>query len=68
MRLSILGLLVTLACGLSLVQPPLVATAQQPGNLYRIGFLSVGSPPAPATLDEHQRTPFLGKGAPLYWT
>ena len=59
MRLSTLGLLVTLACGFGLCWLPRVTTAQQPGKVYRIGFLSVWSPPAPATPDEHQRTPFF---------
>jgi len=59
MRLSTLGLLVTLACGFGLWWPPRVTTAQQPGKLYRIGFLSVWSLPAPATPDEHQRPPFF---------
>jgi hypothetical protein len=48
MRLSTLGLLVTLACGLGLCGPPRVATAQQSGRVYRIGFLSLLPPPAPA--------------------
>src|SRR5262249_61602189 len=48
MRLSTLGLLVTLACGLGLFGTPLVATAQQPGKVYRIGFLTSDSPPLPS--------------------
>jgi hypothetical protein len=35
MRLSPLGLLVTLALGLGLFWPPHVATAQQPGKVYQ---------------------------------
>ena len=44
MRLSALGLIVTLALGLLVA--PLAATAQQPGQVYRIGVLSAFSPPA----------------------
>jgi putative ABC transport system substrate-binding protein len=46
MRLSTFGLLVTF--GIGLLWPPLVATAQQPGKAYRIGFLSAYSPPPPS--------------------
>jgi putative ABC transport system substrate-binding protein len=46
MWLSTIGLLVTF--GIGLLWPPLVATAQQPGKVYRIGFLSAGSPPPPS--------------------
>jgi putative ABC transport system substrate-binding protein len=59
MRLGTLGLLVTLACGLGLCWPPRVATAQQPGKVYRIGFLSAMSPPAPAQPDGQPRSPLL---------
>lgn len=59
MRFSPLGLLVTLAWGIGLCWPPLVATAQQPGKVYRIGFLSVMSPPAPAQPDGQQQSPLL---------
>src|SRR5262245_9004330 len=59
MRLSTLGLLVTLALGLGLFWPPRVATAQQPGKVYRIGFLSLLSPPAPAEPAGQQRSPLL---------
>ena len=45
MWLSSIGLLVTF--GISLLWTPLVATAQQPGKVYRIGFLSTFSPPLP---------------------
>jgi putative tryptophan/tyrosine transport system substrate-binding protein len=37
-----LGLILTLALGLLLA--PLAATAQQPGKVYRVGFLSAGFP------------------------
>ncbi len=46
MWLSTIGLLVTF--GISLLWTPLVATAQQPGKVYRIGFLSASSPPIPS--------------------
>ena len=52
MRLSTIGLLVTF--GIGLLWPLLVATAQQPGKVYRIGFLSANSPPPPSA-----PTPFL---------
>jgi len=44
MWLSTIGLLVTF--GIGLLWTPLVATAQQPGKVYRIGFLSALFPPA----------------------
>jgi putative ABC transport system substrate-binding protein len=59
MRLSLFGLLVTLACGMGLLWPPRVATAQQPGKVYRIGFLSAMPPPAPAQPDGPPRSPLL---------
>src|SRR5262245_8661934 len=59
MRLSTLGLLITLAWGLGLFWTPSVATAQQPGKVYRIGFLSFWSPPSPSTPDGQQRSSFL---------
>ena len=59
MWFSTLGLLVTLACGLGLCWPPRVATAQQPGKVYRIGFLSAMSPPAPAQPAGPPRSPLL---------
>ena len=59
MRRSSLGLLVTLACGIGLFWTPLVATAQQPGKVYRIGFLSLLSPPSPSTPDGQQRSLFF---------
>jgi hypothetical protein len=59
MRLSTLGLLVTLACGLGLCWTPRVATAQQPGKVYRLGFLSFWSPPSPSTPAGQQRSPFF---------
>src|SRR5262245_10506004 len=45
MWLSSIGLLVIF--GISLLWTPLVATAQQPGKVYRIGFLSTFSSPLP---------------------
>jgi putative ABC transport system substrate-binding protein len=59
MRLSTLGLLVTLTCGMGLFWTPLVATAQQPGKVYHIGFLSAMSPPAPSNPDGQQPSPLL---------
>src|SRR5262245_50295737 len=59
MRLSPLGLVVTLACGIGLCWTPLMAIAQQPGKVYRIGFLSAMSPPAPAQPDGPPRSPLL---------
>jgi putative ABC transport system substrate-binding protein len=59
MRLSTLGLLVTLACGLGLCWPPRAATAQQPGKVYRIGFLSAMAPPAPAQPAGQPQSPLL---------
>ena len=59
MRFRTLGLLVILACGLGLFCTPLVATAQQPGKVYRIGFLSFWSPPSLAQPEGQQRSPFL---------
>jgi putative tryptophan/tyrosine transport system substrate-binding protein len=44
MRLSAVGLIVTF--GIGLLVAPLVATAQQPGHVSRIGVLSAFSPPA----------------------
>jgi putative ABC transport system substrate-binding protein len=46
MRLSTIGLLVTF--GIGLLWTPFVATAQQPGKVYRIGFLSAYAPPPPS--------------------
>src|SRR5262245_58488502 len=48
MWLSTIGLLVTF--GIGLLWTSLVATAQQPGKVYRIGFLSAFSPPPPSAL------------------
>src|SRR5262249_33757536 len=59
MRFRTLGLLVILACGLGLFCTPLVATAQQPGKVYRIGFLSLLSPPAPSKPDGQQQALFF---------
>src|SRR5215470_17558631 len=59
MQLRTIGLLVILACGLGLFCTPLVATAQQPGKVYRIGFLSLLSPPAPSQLAGQQQSLFF---------
>jgi putative ABC transport system substrate-binding protein len=71
MRLSTLGLLVTLACGIGLCWTPRVATAQQPGKVYRIGFLSAMSPPAPSKTDGQRQSlllqPFLQEMRQLGW-
>src|SRR5262245_1244924 len=56
MRLSTVGLLITFGIGLLVV--PLVATAQQPVHISRIGVLSAYSPPAEP--DWQQRSPFWG--------
>src|SRR6516162_9123892 len=53
MWLSTLGLLITF--GIGLLWAPLVATAQQPGKVYRIGVLSLASPPSEP--DWQQRSP-----------
>jgi putative ABC transport system substrate-binding protein len=63
MWLSTIGLLVTF--GIGLLWPPLVATAQQPGKVYRIGFLSTFSPPSEP--DWQQRSPFLQGMRELGW-
>src|SRR5215470_824664 len=69
MRLRSLGLLVTLALGLGLFWSPRVATAQQPGKVYHIGFLSLLSPPSPS--DGQQRAllfqPFWQEMRKLGW-
>src|SRR5262245_44741123 len=69
MRLRPLGLLVTLALGLGLFWSPRVATAQQPGKVYHIGFLSLLSPPSPS--DGQQRAllfqPFWQEMRKLGW-
>jgi putative ABC transport system substrate-binding protein len=59
MRLRTLGLLVTLAWGLGLCWTPLGASAQQPGKVYHIGFLSLLSPPAPSKTDGQQPSLFF---------
>ena len=68
--MRILGLLVILACGLGLFCTPLVATAQQPGKVYRIGFLSLLSPPAPSKPDGQQQAlqPFWQEMRKLGWS
>jgi putative ABC transport system substrate-binding protein len=53
MWLSTLGLLITF--GIGLLWALLVATAQQPGKVYRIGVLSLASPPSEP--DWQQRSP-----------
>ena len=63
MWLSTIGLLVTF--GIGLLWPPLVATAQQPGKVYRIGFLSALFPPSEP--DWQQRSPFLQGLRELGW-
>src|SRR5215831_2632682 len=72
MRLRTLGLLVILACGLGLFCTPRVATAQQPGKVYRIGFLSLLSPPAPSQPDGQQQAllfqPFWQEMRKLGWS
>jgi putative ABC transport system substrate-binding protein len=55
MRLSTIGLLVTF--GIGLLWTPPVATAQQPGKVYRIGFLSADA--SPSEPDWQQRSPNL---------
>src|SRR5215472_3437486 len=69
MRLRTIGLLVILACGLGLFCTPLVATAQQPGKVYRIGFLSLLSPPAPSQPAGQQQSlqPFWQEMRKLGW-
>jgi hypothetical protein len=47
MRLNAIGLLVTF--GIGLLWTPLCSDAQQPGKVYRIGFLSANSPPSAPT-------------------
>src|SRR5438132_14260244 len=47
MWLIAVGLIVTF--GIGLLWTPLVATAQQPGKVYRIGYLSASSPPSAST-------------------
>ena len=67
MRRSSLGLLVTFACGIGLFWTPLVATAQQPGKVYRIGFLSADSPPLPSALRTKQGEAFWQQLRELGW-
>src|SRR5262245_4841601 len=71
MRLRPLGLLVTLACGLGVFCTQLVATAQQPGKVYHIGFLSLLAPPAPSQTDGQQQSlvfqPFWQEMRKLGW-
>ena len=65
MRLNTIGLLVIF--GLGLLWPPLVATAQQPGKVYRIGFLSADSPPLPSALRTKQGEAFWQQLRELGW-
>src|SRR6516162_6342173 len=67
MRFRTLGLLVILACGLGLFCTPLVATAQQPGKVYRIGFLSLLSPPAQPDGQQQSLRPFWQEMRKLGW-
>jgi putative tryptophan/tyrosine transport system substrate-binding protein len=64
MRLSTFGLLVTF--GIGLLWTPLVATAQQPRKVYRIGFLVGGSPPPPSAAQLRQ-SPFWQAMHELGW-
>jgi putative ABC transport system substrate-binding protein len=71
MWLRPLGLLVILACGLGVFCTQRVATAQQPGKVYHIGFLSLLSPPAASKPDDQQRLlyfqPFWQEMRKLGW-
>jgi putative ABC transport system substrate-binding protein len=62
MWLSTIGFLVT--CGISLLGTPLVADAQQQGNVPRIGMLGFGYPPSEAGL---QPSRFLQELRTLGW-
>jgi putative ABC transport system substrate-binding protein len=62
MRLSAIGLMLTLALGFLVA--PLAANAQQPGKVYRIGLLGVGLSPSEAQL---QQSPFLQGLRELGW-
>jgi putative ABC transport system substrate-binding protein len=62
MRLSTLGLLV--AFGIGLLVAPLVATAQPPIHIFRIGVLSAFSPPA--ELDGQQRPSIWDTWGPFW--
>jgi putative tryptophan/tyrosine transport system substrate-binding protein len=63
MRLSAIGLMLTLALGFLVA--PLCSNAQQPGKVYRIGFLSALFPPSEP--DWQQRSPFLQGLRELGW-
>jgi putative tryptophan/tyrosine transport system substrate-binding protein len=63
MRLSAIGLMLTLALGFLVV--PLCSHAQQPGKVYHIGYLSALFPPAEP--DWQQRSPFLQGMRELGW-
>jgi hypothetical protein len=60
---STVGVIVTLT--LSLLVAPLCSDAQQPGKVYRIGFLSALFPPSES--DWQQRSPFLQGLRELGW-
>ena len=63
MRLSAIGLMLTLALGFLVA--PLCSNAQQPGKVYRIGFLSALFPPSEP--DWQQQSPFLQGMRELGW-
>jgi putative ABC transport system substrate-binding protein len=63
MRLSAIGLMLTLALGFLVA--PLCSNAQQPGKVYHIGYLSALFPPAEP--DWQQRSPFLQGMRELGW-
>jgi putative ABC transport system substrate-binding protein len=63
MRLSAIGLMLTLALGFLVV--PLCSNAQQPGKVYHIGYLSALFPPSEP--DWQQRSPFLQGLRELGW-
>src|SRR5262245_13956701 len=67
MRLGTLGLLITLAVGLGLCGPAGVATAPQPGKVYRLGFLALPSPPPQGQPRSHVFQPFWHEMRRLGW-
>jgi putative tryptophan/tyrosine transport system substrate-binding protein len=64
MRLSAVGLMLTLA--LSLLLTPLVVAVQQPRKVYRIGFLGAG-PPLPRSVPSPMRDAFWQRLQELGW-
>ncbi len=62
MRLSAIGLILTLALGFLVA--PLCSNAQQPGKVYRIGTLGLGLAPSEA---QRQQSPFLQGLRELGW-